>query len=229
MDDESPGGQDHRVVMSFLDVMSSGLGASILLFIVFSVLPHFGDSAAGGRSAPARSAIAAAAPSTADASATGGISPGAAAEDVLAALAKTSIVLIEVEILGLDCGRADGRFVPLPKLAEQAFDKVPGGEPHAWYLAVSPKGIPPSPRVGFAFHPPRRSAFDADVSVRVGGLAARRLRFHVTPAPAGTGWKLEPSPSPAKGPTSFEASPDEGGFITLCRIDLTRKDNWISQ
>jgi hypothetical protein len=37
MDDDVPAGQDHRVVMSFLDVMSSGLGAAILLFIVFRI------------------------------------------------------------------------------------------------------------------------------------------------------------------------------------------------
>jgi hypothetical protein len=43
-EDESGETHDNSTVLYFLDVLTSGLGAAILLFIVFSVLPHFGDT-----------------------------------------------------------------------------------------------------------------------------------------------------------------------------------------
>jgi hypothetical protein len=192
-DDET---HDGTTVMYFLDVLTSGLGAAILLFIVFSVLPHFGDS--GAKSATGAEDPAAGPP------------VGAAADPLEAMARQTTVTFAATVVQTSPVAPKSGRWVGVPparpgvvREAEEFLDDRPG---ERLFLITSQKGVSPDAKVRFELLNPPAGDFDVVVRVSVGGLPqARTLHFKHGPS---SQWTVDFVP-PGGKPVTVRRSAEE--------------------
>jgi hypothetical protein len=217
-DEEASTGHDPTVVMYFLDVLSSGLGASILLFLVFSVLPHFGD-AGGGRQAGA------------GAGATRG-EAGAAGEQ-LDPLARNAVVRLQVSIErpGKPVDGNEGQWPDLPFAPDvvfTGFQKLGNSPNQLLFEATCLRGLSPERKVTFVLRGPLRTAFTARATAAVGGLVQQKT-VEFKPKPGGDRWLRAVTQFPTKDkPPDSEAVAAEGKPLEVVRFDLQHKGDWIT-
>lgn len=144
--------------LSFLDVLSCGLGASIYLFLVFSVMPHSGQANAATQSPEARSG------SEAQARRLG------ARFDYTDAI-RQSDFQIEIRVMHggrQELHRGNGVFTGLPS-GVQRFDHGDGRQ--FTFLAIGEDGADPSRRIRFNLKEmPLTRILQVDVSVWIAGF-----------------------------------------------------------
>lgn len=206
---------DQTTVMYFLDVLSSGLGASILLFLVFSVLPHFGDVGGGQSSRDA---------SDAD----GEVSAIGAAADPMDGLARTAVVTLRVTVVA-DQGSAptpeSGRWEGLPDRPgsiSPGVERVKDKPAQITFVAISSRGVPTGRAIRFGLTPAAEKDFTAVVIVTVGGFVQRKeVRFARQPSGE---WTRTTGDKALKIPA---LSPRAGEVFPVVVFDLGQKDDWI--
>lgn len=211
MTDTGPGDDhDPTVVMCFLDVLSSGLGASILLFLIFSVLPHFGDAGGSARGKGADGAAAA----------------GPGDGDPLDPLARNAIVVFQVTVRHPDApvdGRR-GEWAGLPPLRPGAVftgtEKVAARPGELLFHATCLQGFGTDRKATFLYRPAAGRPFTVDAVATVGGLVQRKS-VAFTPLPGG-GWGRAVTrhefPWPPPPVPNLEAKPDRPPEVL--RFDL---------
>lgn len=210
MSDTSSNGED-GVALSFLDVLSSGLGAAIILFLIFSVLPHFGDSREPG------------AGSAGGGGSTGsgktGASPAKDFDAVVGSATLAVLVLIERQ----NGAQSDGRW---PALAERhgfvetgfAHEANPNQQ---LYMAFVFRGVKPAiaNRIRFELSEGARQPFKCTVTLLVGGSSQRKsAEFSFVDGQ----WKCTEG-----GGAAREIAANGDHFVPVFHLDLKPNKEWI--
>lgn len=220
-DDVDPTGHDPAITNYFLDVLSSGLGAAVLLFMIFAVLPHYGES--GAQKAQGETA--------ADSAADLGGPEGAVNE--LDQLAGKSVVTFFVEVKSL------GGKTLTPNAWSWGGVKVKPGEidivpevnvtdPSVVRVRVMcRKGISPSSKVVFTLTDKEfcKAPFQVKAEAVVGVAQRKVVRFDPTPDKGGLKRTITvPANLPSQPPELGLGGSDS---VAVVQFNLANKGDWI--
>lgn len=220
-DDSDAAGHDPAVTNYFLDVLSSGLGAAILLFMIFAVLPHYGESGATKSTGEGQEQTVAAA---------GG---PAGAVNELEQLAGRAYVtfFVEVESLGGVAINPTARSWPGLRLKPGEVDEV--AEPQSAkptlmrFRAACRKGLSPANKVEFHLTDLAVSKAKFRVKIEACVGAAQRKEAVFTPVDGGKALTRQITFPTGVNPQPADQVIGAGPSIPIVRFDLTNKGDWI--